>query len=456
MPSSRRCVFGCVTKGLTVHSFPNPAKFPEQFRSWVEIGGERLRNLSTEQIYPRMKVCDKHFIEGHRNRNNRLSALAVPTLYLPKLDLETTVPVERERILTNITNFPIVMPIPPSGQGSSAKENIIPVEPSVKNDITDQIMLSAAPHQPDTVTSFQKDHDYCTHSIENLKITKQVAKNLSEEVQGPHATQNVGLEFGEESEKHVMMNQVNFPATSQQSDTASPLCIQNDHDYCTRNIGDVASTKQVCKKLSTTKIQGARLKGLNMPYYKETERKTKNLRREIYRLRKKCTSFKSRLESASKLSDSAAFQRVTANMTLSAKIFTNMQFRETKKKPKGRRFTLEEKILSLSFYKRSPKAYTLLHKSFTLPSGKSLRNLLGKVKILLGINKPIFKKIRDTVAELSNSDRLCIIMFDEMSINPQVHYDANIDQLKGFATVGNKNKIADHALSFMVRGIKKQ
>lgn len=192
-----------------------------------------------------------------------------------------------------------------------------------------------------------------------------------------------------------------------------------------------------------------------MTYYKATQKKTKNLQREIFRLRKRCISFKSRLDAASKLSDRAVFQKVTAEMSLPARLFTTMQYREAKKKPKGRRFTLEEKILALSFYKRSPKAYTLLHKSFTLPSSKSLRNLLGKIKIGPGINNLIFKKISNTVADMNEDDRLCIIMFDEMSITPHIHYDANVDEMKGFATVGNQKKMADHALTFMVRGIKK-
>nr|XP_034824255.1 uncharacterized protein LOC117982081 [Maniola hyperantus] len=89
MPSSRRrCVFGCVTEGLTMHQFPNPARLPEQFKTWVELAGEQLKNLSPEEIYPRKTVCDKHFIASHRNRNNRLSALAIPTLHLPRLHAE--------------------------------------------------------------------------------------------------------------------------------------------------------------------------------------------------------------------------------------------------------------------------------------------------------------------------------------------------------------------------------
>lgn len=76
------CIFFVL--GLTVHRFPNPATFPEQFRTWVELCGQELKHLPVDEIYPRLKVCDKHFIESHRNRNNRLNALAIPSLHLPR------------------------------------------------------------------------------------------------------------------------------------------------------------------------------------------------------------------------------------------------------------------------------------------------------------------------------------------------------------------------------------
>lgn len=40
-------------------------------------------------------------------------------------------------------------------------------------------------------------------------------------------------------------------------------------------------------------------------------------------------------------------------------LFTRLQIHESNKKSNGRRFTLEEKMLSLSLYKRSPKCYSL-------------------------------------------------------------------------------------------------
>lgn len=146
---------------------------------------------------------------------------------------------------------------------------------------------------------------------------------------------------------------------------------------------------------------------------------------------------------------------VVGKMNTPAKIFTNMQYRESHKKPKGRRFAVEEKILSLSLYKRSPKCYKHLTKCFTLPSARSLKKMLAKIKIEAGINSVVFKKIKDSVVSMSEDDKLCVLIFDEMYITPNIQYNASSDKLKGFTTnYENKCKIADHVLTFMIRGIK--
>ncbi|CAG4952227.1 unnamed protein product [Colias eurytheme] len=160
-----------------------------------------------------------------------------------------------------------------------------------------------------------------------------------------------------------------------------------------------------------------------------------------------------KLASASKMIMDRALEKVTANMTLAAKIITKLQCRESYKKSKGRRFTLKEKVLSLSMYKRSPKCYTLLASYFCLPSAKALKRLLAKVEIESGMNKAVFLKMKETVKALSPQDRLCCLIFDEMSITPQIQYDAAKDKLKGFAW-GSKT-FADHVLVYLVKGIRK-
>lgn len=54
-------------------------------------------------------------------------------------------------------------------------------------------------------------------------------------------------------------------------------------------------------------------------------------------------------------------------------------------------------------------------------------------------------------------DRQCILIFDEMSIQPHLSFNAHTGEV-GFEDFGDSqsNKIADHVLVFMVRGITKK
>lgn len=185
---------------------------------------------------------------------------------------------------------------------------------------------------------------------------------------------------------------------------------------------------------------------------KYLQAKVKYLRTEICRLRKKGKYFKTRLANAEKLSINNSFLHVTRNMSKPAQLFMHMQLQEAKHS-KGRRFTEDEKVLSLSLYKKSPKAYGLLYKYFTLPSIKAMKRLLAKLTICQGINSVIFEKIKKTIIKKDPSDRLCSLIFDEMSITPNVFYNVQKDALQGFA-YNNSLKFATHVLVFMVKGIK--
>lgn len=67
--------------GGILHVFPNQERFPEQFKAWLALVPENQRPPHND--FHNQRVCDRHFILRDRNRNNRLNALAVPTLHLP-------------------------------------------------------------------------------------------------------------------------------------------------------------------------------------------------------------------------------------------------------------------------------------------------------------------------------------------------------------------------------------
>lgn len=181
------------------------------------------------------------------------------------------------------------------------------------------------------------------------------------------------------------------------------------------------------------------------------QRKIRNLRNEVYRLRKKGQTFRKRLENAEKINERIAL-KYNSYLSKPAQLFFSMQ-KQSKYKPKGRRFSIDEKILALSLFKKSPKCYKLLYKLFTLPSSKSMKRLLSKIKICSGINPVIFEKIKKTLKDRDIHYRLCSLIFDEMSITPQIFYNSQKDEFEGFSN-NQENAFTDHVLVFMVKGIK--
>ena len=58
---------------------------------------------------------------------------------------------------------------------------------------------------------------------------------------------------------------------------------------------------------------------------------------------------------------------------------------------------------------------------------------------------------------MSDKDKVCFLLWDEVFIDAQVYYDEKEDRIVGFENWGNAktNWFANHALFFMLRGIKK-
>lgn len=117
---------------------------------------------------------------------------------------------------------------------------------------------------------------------------------------------------------------------------------------------------------------------------------------------------------------------------------------------------MEEKILALSLYKQSGACYKLLSKLFVLPSATTLKYLLRTISLQPGINKFIFEHLRQHIARMNDErDKLCVLMWDEMSLEANLQYDQSNDKIIGFEDWGHRRTslLADHVLLFMARGI---
>lgn len=137
---------------------------------------------------------------------------------------------------------------------------------------------------------------------------------------------------------------------------------------------------------------------------------TNDLLRKMRKQGSKKQLFKQRLSAAESFSKQFLDEKISEKMTATASLFTKLQMRETQKKNKGRRFTIDEKILSLSLYKRSPKCYRMLSMMFTLPSPKTLHNVLNSVSITTGISPIVMKVLQEKVDKLKPLERYYTII----------------------------------------------
>ena len=137
--------------------------------------------------------------------------------------------------------------------------------------------------------------------------------------------------------------------------------------------------------------------------------------------------------------------------------FVDMILRNTDKKSKGKRFTPDEKLLCLSIFKRSAATYRYLGTFLLLPSPTPVKKLLRKFKLDTGITQSMRDLLKDAANRMTDDlDKVCVLMWDEVSLKIHLQYCYQKQKIIGFEDWGTNQtkKYADHALVFMLRGIK--
>ena len=152
-------------------------------------------------------------------------------------------------------------------------------------------------------------------------------------------------------------------------------------------------------------------------------------------------------------------QSLSSSLNVDTSRFLASIVRNSKHEPKGRRWSYKEKVLAVSILKCSPRSYAFLWSLFLLASRRTLQFLLNIVQFRTGISAHVFSVLKDTVQTMSDKDRMCCLMFDEMSIREHLHFNQKIDCIEGFEDLerhGRTSNIANHALVYMLRGLCKR
>lgn len=181
------------------------------------------------------------------------------------------------------------------------------------------------------------------------------------------------------------------------------------------------------------------------------------LKQKIKKLERNKENYVRKWKKAIKLTENPSFLRATRNFTSAAMIFLMMQLTHANKDKFRRRYSKQEKIFSLAFYKMGPRAYRWMRNIFVLPAPITLSRMISSANLKPGVNESIFSHLRKRGTKMSETDRLCVLLFDEMALCPHFDYNKKKDLIRGFVDNGKEadNKIADHALVFMLRGILK-
>ena len=115
------------------------------------------------------------------------------------------------------------------------------------------------------------------------------------------------------------------------------------------------------------------------------------------------------------------------------------------------------KLFCLSLHYKSSNAYRFLHRSFCLPSVRTLQKLFSNLDISCGFSDQLFTFLKPVVSQMTNMEKCCSVCFDEMPLKAGLSYDNQSDKIVGFMDFGEDvepgQQIGKQALVFMVQGI---
>lgn len=84
--------------------------------------------------------------------------------------------------------------------------------------------------------------------------------------------------------------------------------------------------------------------------------------------------------------------------------------------------------------------------------------MLSKIPTETGIDNILIKILKKNLKNLSDRQKYCIIVFDEVSLETSLQYNDSTGSITGFEDNGmsRTQNFADHALVFLIRGVVKK
>jgi hypothetical protein len=182
----------------------------------------------------------------------------------------------------------------------------------------------------------------------------------------------------------------------------------------------------------------------------ETPRK-KRLREKLYSVSTELKTVQKELNKKQKATFTCA--RNLKSLSTMPRAITRMQLHH---KPRTQ-WLSDEKNTAISMYYKSPSMYKFLRKNgVILPSVSIIKNWLKHFKCQPGYNQNFFRKLNLKGQTMTEKEKKCILMFDEMAIKQEIEYSVSKDLIEGFEDLGEfgrKPVAAKQALVVLLRGL---
>lgn len=408
---------GCRSRRKDFKLFLGPYTDKTRWEAWKKAC-PFLENYGPMQLQ-NVRFCPKHFSPEHINEKNYLTKDAIPALHLTPID-----------DLPDTSNPDVSLPSNSNEQSVSIDSGPSGMQPP---------LLS---HESDT---------------QNLQTDSNMPPILN--IHCGSMASSLPQQFA--------MRDKNVPPISEEP---GPSCIQSLTEIAlavphTDNISHSVPTTPVrahCK-LIRRRLGGRHdvVRRVRLLPSEVTPRK-KILRDNNKILKSKLRLWKSKYYNIKRKSNlincpkTLQFIKKYRSLNNFGKLLVDSQLRLTGVKPQGRRYTTDEKIFSLSLSKLSRKCYAHLRKFFVLPCKSTLNSLLTNVPLRPGINDFVFQHLADAAVGKSETDKQCVLLFDEMAINKNLHFNFHTGVIEGFEDLGSgqrSSNVADKALVFMLRGL---
>ncbi|XP_050515515.1 uncharacterized protein LOC126890548 [Diabrotica virgifera virgifera] len=496
----RKCsVPGCNDATSNRLRFPNPNNDKDMFLEWLKIiKRNRLSKYTPLRVYKNFRICSRHFKEEDRVpdvKSGRRGIIkgAIPRLFLPPQSKKCTSDYQDEENYLGYVR-------PSTSQQDRNMEQDRNARPS-----TSQQDLSSNMEQDRNARPSTSQQDIMERDIEETPAKKRFIDH--DYAKSPTSQQDLSDNMDQDRNARPSTSQQDLSNNMEQDRNARPSTSQQDimetdieetpakkrfidHDYAKsptyqqdlsdnmeqdRNARPSTSQQDLSDNMEQDRNAGGKQQGRKArrgilksiqisrkqyltPKKRKMYTKIVASSNRIHKLAYRLSSYQEKLQAAKRLSETVPFRKLAEQVNPLTYTFILSQIRTQQQKLKGRKFTIDEKVLALTLFKGSGKGYKLLSKIFSLPSKRTLTNLLNKIKLNPGINEIMFEMLQKSVHKMTPRDRHCVLMFDEMFLSTRLQYNQKEDKIEGLEDYGTERcpNFANYINVFMIKGIYKQ